>query len=563
MKALRAVVVFLLISHQAIAERVISFSYTDDKANFVIPADLKPSPGEQVILTNPEANEHYLAYRSDTGAEGPLIRFEKIQELSLDEAKSMSNGQYSKVAKIDWKNLKEKYTGTISSAAQAGIAEGLFTGFLLKFANSPEKQEKIHQLNFLKDQQQKIADDIQNKNAEAFIKFYQAKDTILKAADYLNTDGEQFDLIDDHYPFKSVGHPSYEALRKNRIVLNSILPASNVRREQRELGLQMNTAADNEFAAGNNLEGSAYLKYAQAMADLAVGWDPITGPVRSVYEAWTGNNLITGEALGKWERGFAVLGAVTFGFGNQITKGFSFFSKIASSKSEKALATAVTWISKFNLKSQKLLPAGDYQEAFRTLEKLSEQQGRPFILLHKIAETEPHLLNHYVGLVNETSKIEIEILSRGKVIEKIPQEMSREALDAYNYLKKSGRHVVRKGNFRKTVQVAGKTQVIDGGNKINKLGHSPQYWAIDHCDVGSPLYAQKYGAYSEAKEFVEQGVIKPNAKFIVRSAPSGGYNAEVNGVNDAVITLGGGLEAVVEYNGVDTHAFFDLEIGGF
>ena len=33
--------------------------------------------------------------------------------------------------------------------------------------------------------------------------------------------------------------------------------------------------------------------------------------------------------------------------------------------------------------------------------------------------------------------------------------------------------------------------------------------------------------------------------------------------NIFITTRGGGLEAVVEFNGVETHAFFDLEVGGF
>src|SRR3954471_3513769 len=49
------------------------------------------------------------------------------------------------------------------------------------------------------------------------------------------------------------------------------------------------------------------------MMDLAIGVTPVIGPARDIFEAVSGRNVLTGESLTDWERGFAVAGAVLVG----------------------------------------------------------------------------------------------------------------------------------------------------------------------------------------------------------------------------------------------------------
>ncbi|QDK46623.1 hypothetical protein DOM22_16405 [Bdellovibrio sp. ZAP7] len=115
------------------------------------------------------------------------------------------------------------------------------------------------------------------------------------------------------------------------------------RDDARRWGHRMVRAADEMHAAGDIQSANGFKKYAEAFADIAVGLDPVTGPIRDTYEAFTGKNLVTGEQLNDWERGFAILGAVTFGFGSKIARGISAIRKIEKiGHIELAIKRAVT-----------------------------------------------------------------------------------------------------------------------------------------------------------------------------------------------------------------------------
>ncbi|MFM6928773.1 MAG: pre-toxin TG domain-containing protein [Bdellovibrio sp.] len=112
--------------------------------------------------------------------------------------------------------------------------------------------------------------------------------------------------------------------------------------EARTLGLRMIKNADAASAGGDDLSAQAFVKYAEAFADIALGLDPVTGPIRDTYEAFTGKNIVTNEDLDNWTRGFALLGAITFGFGSKIAKGIKVVARLEISlKIEKALGQAV------------------------------------------------------------------------------------------------------------------------------------------------------------------------------------------------------------------------------
>ncbi len=55
------------------------------------------------------------------------------------------------------------------------------------------------------------------------------------------------------------------------------------------------------------------LEIAKALLDIGLGIDPVTGFGRSTYELFTGTNIVTGEALSKFERGVAFVGVMSLG----------------------------------------------------------------------------------------------------------------------------------------------------------------------------------------------------------------------------------------------------------
>ncbi|KAG5183318.1 hypothetical protein JKP88DRAFT_255868 [Tribonema minus] len=95
----------------------------------------------------------------------------------------------------------------------------------------------------------------------------------------------------------------------------------------RSTGQQAIVDADSHYAEGQLEEAVFLASVGKAAADLLVGIDPITGALRGVYEAVTGSNLITGEELGDFERGLAVVNVVTLGYGGKVEKGVELLSR--------------------------------------------------------------------------------------------------------------------------------------------------------------------------------------------------------------------------------------------
>ncbi|MFM6927350.1 MAG: pre-toxin TG domain-containing protein [Bdellovibrio sp.] len=148
----------------------------------------------------------------------------------------------------------------------------------------------------------------------------------------------------------------------------------------RSWGLNMLTQSDSASVRGDSLEAQAFLKYAEAFADLAIGLDPITGPIRDTYEAFTGRNLVTGEILDNWSRGFAIVGAVTFGFGSKISKGIKVFrTSTHIVESERAVVKAI----EIDAHISKRIEAGVSPRNRATYEKmltdLRKQMARPIV----------------------------------------------------------------------------------------------------------------------------------------------------------------------------------------
>ena len=94
-------------------------------------------------------------------------------------------------------------------------------------------------------------------------------------------------------------------------------------------GLHFLKHADQLSAAGDNESASQLLELAIGAVDVIAGVFPLSSLVKDGYEALTGQHLLTGAKLSDLDRGFAVAGFMTLGFGGVVVRGAKALSKIS------------------------------------------------------------------------------------------------------------------------------------------------------------------------------------------------------------------------------------------
>ncbi|MDQ3230737.1 MAG: pre-toxin TG domain-containing protein [Pseudobdellovibrionaceae bacterium] len=73
--------------------------------------------------------------------------------------------------------------------------------------------------------------------------------------------------------------------------------------------------SETSYRSGNVMEGNAWYEIGLAAADAALSLTPGIGLGKDMYEAFSGNSLLTGKKLTKFERSMAMVGVMTFGLG--------------------------------------------------------------------------------------------------------------------------------------------------------------------------------------------------------------------------------------------------------
>ena len=121
-------------------------------------------------------------------------------------------------------------------------------------------------------------------------------------------DEELFRPEDEPYEFQS---PEGEFLDKNRELYDQLW-AANPYHEQgvkaREIGISAVEVADQEFARGDEPTAETAFQVGEAMLDIVLGLTPYVGLGKDVYEALTGQHLLTGRKLSTFERSLSVAG---------------------------------------------------------------------------------------------------------------------------------------------------------------------------------------------------------------------------------------------------------------
>lgn len=88
------------------------------------------------------------------------------------------------------------------------------------------------------------------------------------------------------------------------------------------MGLRTIEQADDSFVNNNKVDADFYLDIGEALLDIVIGIDPVTGFGRDAYELFTGKNLINRRDLTIFERGMSFYGVASFGIGSTM-KGIS------------------------------------------------------------------------------------------------------------------------------------------------------------------------------------------------------------------------------------------------
>ncbi|MGE4132394.1 MAG: pre-toxin TG domain-containing protein [Bdellovibrionales bacterium] len=231
--------------------------------------------------------------------------------LSLFVPKSPSNG--------DLKGLVDQALGPRGPLNwDKGPDNDIMTGFLKRV----EGVERAAFDSYMRDQNQ-ITQQLFKENLSTMVKSLGSANFKELANQKVEVHGEfarsesendlNNEILETRGPLVGAKRPTTPKLQPiyDRIV--SSRATSPQARTAQALGLGAVTAADDAYRRGDNETGDTLGKFAAALADIGVGFIPVVGEARDIYEVLTGKNLLTGELLTDVERGLALAGVISFG----------------------------------------------------------------------------------------------------------------------------------------------------------------------------------------------------------------------------------------------------------
>lgn len=118
--------------------------------------------------------------------------------------------------------------------------------------------------------------------------------------------------------------------------LESINPQSEQTRLAKSYGLVAVNEADIAFRQGDTEMGNLMETAATAFADIGMGFIPVVGVSRDIYELFTGRSLLTGQELSGFERSLAAVGIVTGGVVSTVGKAMKASIKVGQHADEMA-----------------------------------------------------------------------------------------------------------------------------------------------------------------------------------------------------------------------------------
>lgn len=110
--------------------------------------------------------------------------------------------------------------------------------------------------------------------------------------------------------------------------LYKIDPKGRKQQRSKEIGLLGVREADQSFTEGDNEQAQFWKSLAEEALEVAIGLNPTTGFIQSMYELVTGKSFVTSDDLNTTQRAFAFLGVVTLGGAKSITVAGSVMNKV-------------------------------------------------------------------------------------------------------------------------------------------------------------------------------------------------------------------------------------------
>ena len=125
------------------------------------------------------------------------------------------------------------------------------------------------------------------------------------------------EVADHDYKVKSGADGRGGEIRQIQERLLNVNPDTPGQAEAKYIGLRSVRLADQENSAGNGTLSDTYIKIAQSMLDISIGFVPGLNFARDVYEAVSGYSLTRGERLTSFERVGAIIGVISGGLGDE------------------------------------------------------------------------------------------------------------------------------------------------------------------------------------------------------------------------------------------------------
>ncbi|MCB0422212.1 MAG: ParB N-terminal domain-containing protein [Bdellovibrionales bacterium] len=300
-----------------------------------------PDPPIIELPTNPDIILPGLQ-GPDTSALDELIK--GISDFRLDPA-SYEEQLISQVEKLY--DLKK-----ISPARVKSLPEHLPTIEIIKmiFKHRPIQNDSIRDQEILYEviqqvqkKEKKIYDDYLNKVDQLVAKHVQQQKVDFQA---IQQNANHFAALTipeniELAPTKPAPNPlseeerlaaNFPELYELQKSFNQSRPESPQGRKGKALGKEFIKTSQLSYERGDQDTGDAFKTYAKAMWDLVASADTLDFAARvtpgvglgiDLYEAFSGENYRTGEILTPVERGFAVFGVITGGYGSKIKIGLS------------------------------------------------------------------------------------------------------------------------------------------------------------------------------------------------------------------------------------------------
>lgn len=221
------------------------------------------------------------------------------------------------------------------------------------------------------------------------------------------------------------------------------------------------------------------------MARLGIGFVPIVNDIADLYELLTGKDFISGKSLSLSDRMLSGLGVIA-------SSGASY------RYAKRAIHSPIQYVDEFSKglsKASKRTASFDRENLKKASRSLSESSD----------------------FFNQSKKASPIKTPHGPAKQDLSKEAIKGRADAI-----SGKKLYRLGSKRKSM-----------------TGKDAQFWSLE--PPTSKNYSQEYGIPQEnvsKADFIETGVLKPDAQFITRKAPGVGKNQ------------GGGIEVVVHPGGI-------------